>query len=62
MNKEIEAAILALATRVKNSSSPDEAMKLSQSVLNMTHAVATLANTEMEKQRCHAQIGGSFLS
>jgi hypothetical protein len=51
MNKAIDDAILALAARVKNSISPDEAMKLSQAVLNLTHATATLVSTDLEKKR-----------
>jgi hypothetical protein len=51
MNKAIDDAILALAARVKNSISPDEAMKLSQAVLNMTTAHARLVSAEMEKNR-----------
>ena len=45
MKSEIESAIKALAKRCEGDTvKPDEAMKLSQSALNLSHVLATLDN------------------
>lgn len=44
MNVEIEKTIEILAKKVTSDTKPDEALKYTQSVLNLTHAMATLSN------------------
>lgn len=44
MKDAIEAAVKALAGKVDKDTGHDEALKYTQSVLNLTHALATLHN------------------
>ena len=44
MKDAIEKAVKTLAGKADSSETHDEAMKYSQSVLNLTHALATIDN------------------
>jgi len=53
MNYEItghwEKAVKSLVRKAEQSQNQDEAMKYSQAVLNLAHAIATLGNNERAK-------------
>jgi len=44
MKNETEVAIKTLTEMITSKTTPDEALKYTQAVLNLTHAEATLAN------------------
>lgn len=44
MKTEIEAAVKKMAKETEGVTDKDEALKYSQAVLNLTHALATLEN------------------
>jgi len=50
MKYEIEKAIKSLTQKAENSQDQDEAMKYSQAVLNLAHAIATLGGNERENK------------
>ena len=48
MKDAIESAIKVIAGLVTNKLSPDEALKYTQSVANLSHALGVIANAERE--------------
>ena len=51
MNEEIESAVKVLASRITNKMDSTEAMKATQAVLNLAHALATL--NQMKERSDH---------
>lgn len=51
MKEAIEKAVKTMADKAEKSKNQDEAQKYSQSVLNLTHALATLGGNEREEKK-----------
>ena len=51
MKDAIESAIKVVAGLITSKLSPDEALKYTQSVTNLSHAFGVIANAEREEKR-----------